>query len=323
MYFNFYDSEQSLGGFVRIGNRPNERYAEQTTCLYLPDGRVGFVFGRPEISGNDRFRAGGCEFEVVTPFEQLDVRYAGKLVLLDEPEAMADPRKAFRENPWVEASLDLRYRGLSPMYGGEPVDADGNPLPDTGNEFAKGHYEQHVGARGRVCVGDDHWEVDAYGLRDHSWGPRFWQAPWWYRWLTGNCGADFGFMLSIIAGRDGERRRGGIIFADGAYQSVRHCSIATGWRDADRYHQRITATARTDSREYRISGEVMNLIPLRNRRTAPDGERLQTRISEGMTRWQVEGVGTGFGLSEYLDQIVDGVPVGIAEEDAIGAEDGA
>jgi len=57
------------------------------------------------------------------------------------------------------------------------------------------------------------------------------------------------------------------------------------------------------------------MIPLRNRRTTPDGEQLTTRISEGMTRWQVEGVGTGYGLSEYLDQIVDGVPVGVAEED--------
>jgi len=107
-----------------------------------------------------------------------------------------------------------------------------------------------------------------------------------------------------------------MIFADGVYQSVRDCTIATEWRSDDRYHQKITATARTDAREYRISGEVMNLIPLRNRRTAPDGERLQTRISEGMTRWQVEGVGTGYGLSEYLDQIVGGLPVGIGEEDS-------
>jgi hypothetical protein len=60
---------------------------------------------------------------------------------------------------------------------------------------------------------------------------------------------------------------------------------------------------------------VKSLIPLRNRRTAPDGERLVTRISEGMTEWRVEGVGTGYGLSEYLDQIVDEVPVGVAEED--------
>jgi len=34
-----------------------------------------------------------------------------------------------------------------------------------------------------------------------------------------------------------------------------------------------------------------------------------------MTGGRVEGVGTGYGLSEYLDQIVDGVPVGVGEED--------
>ncbi len=73
MYFNFYDPGQKIGGFVRIGNRPNERYAEQTTCVYLPDGRVGFMFQRPEISNNERFHAGGCSFDVVTPFEELSV----------------------------------------------------------------------------------------------------------------------------------------------------------------------------------------------------------------------------------------------------------
>jgi hypothetical protein len=315
MYFNFYDAERALGGFVRLGNRPNERYAEQTTCIYLPDGRVGFVFQRPEISSNECFDAGGCTFEVHSPFEELAVRYAGKLVLLDEPEQMADPRKAFKSNPWVECSLDLTYRGLSPMYGGEPVDDDGRPLLDVENEFAKGHYEQHVGARGSVCVGDERWEVDGYGLRDHSWGPRFWQAPWWYRWLTGNCGEDFGFMLSIIAGREGQRRRSGIVFEDGEYKTVQHCTIETGWRGDDVYHQTISALARTDEREYRITGDVRSLIPLRNRRTTPEGEQLMTRISEGMTEWQVEGVGTGYGLSEYLDQIVAGAPVGVAEED--------
>jgi hypothetical protein len=315
MYFNFYDAEPALGGFVRLGNRPNERYAEQTTCLYLPDGRVGFMFQRPEISTNECFDAGGCSFEVVSPFEELAVRYEGKLVLLDQPEEMADPRKAFRNNPWVESSVDLAYRGLSPMYGGEPVGDDGQPLRDADNEFAKGHYEQHVGARGRVRVGDEQWEVDAYGLRDHSWGPRYWQAPWWYRWLTGNCGEEFGFMLSIISGRGGQRNRSGIVFEDGEYRTVRHCTIETGWRGEAQYHQTITALARTDEREYRITGDVLSMIPLRNRRTTPDGEQLRTRISEGMTRWQVEGVGTGYGLSEYLDQIVDGVPVGVAEED--------
>jgi hypothetical protein len=55
---------------------------------------------------------------------------------------------------------------------------------------------------------------------------------------------------------------------------------------------------------------VLNLVPLRNRRTSPDGTELLTRISEGLTEWHCEGE-VGFGLSEYLDQIVDGSPVGL------------
>lgn len=61
----------------------------------------------------------------------------------------------------------------------------------------------------------------------------------------------------------------------------------------------------------------MNLIPLRNRRQDPEGNWLHTRISEGMTRWTLtsgEAAGlVGYGLSEYLDQIIDGSPVGVAE----------
>ena len=56
---------------------------------------------------------------------------------------------------------------------------------------------------------------------------------------------------------------------------------------------------------------MLKLIPLRNRRTTPDGEQLVTRISEGMTEWRCDGT-VGYGLSEYLDQIVDGKPVGVA-----------
>ena len=52
-----------------------------------------------------------------------------------------------------------------------------------------------------------------------------------------------------------------------------------------------------------------NLAPLRNRRTTPEGEELLTRISEGLTEWRCEGR-VGHGLSEYLDQIIDGKPVG-------------
>jgi len=311
MYFNVYDPSRAIGGFLRLGNRANEGYAELTTCIYLPDGRVAFTYNRPKIDNNDAFDAGGTRFDVVTPFEELRTRYDGKICMLDEPLQMANPREAFTANPWTEAHIDLTHHGVSPMYGGEPVNDDGSPL-SSDNGFARGHYEQHMAVKGTIKVGDDEWEVDGFGLRDHSWGPRFWQAPWWYRWLTANFGHDFGFVVSIIASRDGARRYGGMVLRNGKYEHITNASIDTVWKGEDEYHTELRATATTADDTYEITGRVLNLIPLRNRRTTPEGENLVTRISEGMTEWSCNGM-TGYGLSEYLDQMVDGHPVGAAE----------
>ncbi len=313
MYANFCDPEVGLAGFVRIGNRPNEGHAEVTACLYLPDWRVGFTFLRPEIDGNERFDAGGAGFEVVTPFEELRVTYSGKVVMLEDPLEMADPRQAFTSNPWERATVELTYLGAATPFGGEPEEQHERP----GEEFARGHYEQLVRARGTVSVGDDGWEVEARGLRDHSWGPRTWQAPWYYRWLTVNMSDGTGMMLSRIARQDGPGTRGGFVWDGSGIRLVRDVRISTDWTGEDRYHRTVDAAFTVDGedRERRLTGEVLNLIPLRNRR---DGRI--TRISEGLTRWSLdralggdESATTGHGLSEYLDQIMDGEPVGIAE----------
>lgn len=309
MYFNVYDKAENLGGFFRLGNRPNEGKAEMTTCLYLPDGKVAFMFDRPKISDNDAFDAGGMRFDVVEPFEELKVAYDGKAVLLDDPLQMANPRKAFTENPWTTCRAELTFKGISPMYGGEPVNDDGSQIPESGEGFARGHYEQHIAGAGTIAVGDEEWQVDGLGLRDHSWGPRFWQSPWWYRWLTANLGPDFGFVISVVASRDGGKRILGMVLRDGVYEHITDATIETEWTGDDLYHSHIRATATTSERTYEIEGRVLNLVPLRNRRTSPDGEELLTRISEGLTEWTCDGR-TGHGLSEYLDQIIDGRPVG-------------
>jgi hypothetical protein len=309
MYFNLYDPKQGVGGWFRCGNRANEGYAEMTVCLYLPGGRVAFMYKRPEIANNDAFDAGGIRFDVLTPFERLDVSYTGKVVVLDEPLQMADPKAAFTNNPYAECEVRIEYSGVSAMFGGEPD----TPHEKPGEEFAKGHYEQLIAGKGTIRVGDEEWEVDGFGLRDHSWGPRYWQAPWYYRWLTANFGPDFGFMGSRVARRDGDGTRGGFVWEDGQLHLCHDFEITTDWQGDDSYHQGISAVLRSGEREWKVTGKVIDLIPLRNRRPDPDGNMLVTRISEGMTEWTLDDGRTGYGLSEYLDQIIDGNPVGLAE----------
>ena len=317
MYINCFDPSHRMGGWFRMGNRANEGYAEMTVCLYLPDGRVGFMYKRPPISGNDALDAGGLTWTMVRPFEELRVDYTGRVVVLDEPTQMADPKTAFTTNPAVDCEVHLTFtgQGRASMFGGEPD----QPHETPGEEFAKGHYEQLVEGRGSIRVGDEEWEIAGFGLRDHSWGPRYWQAPWYYRWLTANFGRDLGFMASRVAKKDGPGTRGGFVWDDGRLHLCDDCTIATETIGDDRYHQRITATLRSSrsGRQWDVIGEVSSLIPLRNRRQTPDGEWLMTRISEGMTQWRIEAGehagAVGYGMSEYLDQIVDGSPVGLAE----------
>ncbi len=154
MYLNVVDHATTVGAWFRIGNRVNEGYAEMTCCVYLPDGRVGFMYQRPTIATNEVFDAGGLRIDVEEPFRRLRVRYEGKVCLLDDPGQMADPRTAFSENPSVPCFVDLAYRGISPMYGGRPVDAEtgDEPEQDAESSFSKAHSEQHVGATGTIVV---------------------------------------------------------------------------------------------------------------------------------------------------------------------------
>ena len=101
---------------------------------------------------------------------------------------------------------------------------------------------------------------------------------------------------------------------DGKLHLCYDFEIATDWQGEDSYHQGISATLRSKDKEWKVSGKVLNLIPLRNRRPDPTtGDMLVTRISEGMTEWTLDDGRTGYGLSEYLDQIIDSSPVGLAE----------
>jgi hypothetical protein len=220
-----------------------------TVTLYLTDGRVLFMFKRPQIDSNDAFNAGGLRFSVIEPGERLRTVYEGSVVDLKEPREMSDPRRAFRENPTCKVSLDLVHEAVGPMYGqGSSKGGSGLPAEE---QFAAAHYEQHMRVNGSLQITDQALSIDSFGLRDHSWGPRYWQAIHRYEWLTLNFGEDFGAMVSIVQrDPDGKNiRKGGVVVRGQELDAVIQAEVAADYEDNGLYHRGVRARVRTEGGE--------------------------------------------------------------------------
>ena len=295
MYFNFFDQRASAGGFLRIGNRANEGAAEVTVCLYLPGGEVLFNYLRPQIENNDAMDAGGMRFEVLEPLVRHRTTYDGGAVYLTDPTQMADPSQAFRQNPHKHVKVDLVHQAVGPVYGAVRA---AQPDEDAEQSFGRAHYEQHMRATGTIDVDGETIAIDGTGLRDHSWGPRYWQALHSYRWLTCAFGDDLGIMVSEITRKPGERTQIGVVVRGETLERIRAVDIDSEFAPGTPYHRAMTATLELESGEkLTLRGQVKSFIPLRNRRAG-----MVTHIGEGMTEYRL-GDRVAFGISEYLDQI--------------------
>ena len=287
VYFNFFDRAQNRGGFLRIGNRANEKQAEMTVIVYNADGSALFNYKRPAIESNDGWNAGGLEVTVLVPGEKLRTRYEGSAVYLADPRAMKDPGRAFKENPHRKIVIDLVHDGVGPIYGHVGK-------PDDGNDFARTHYEQHMKVSGSIAIeGEPKIEIRGHGLRDHSWGPRYWQSTPSYRWITGNFGDDLGMVISIVGDHVG-----GVFHKGQELLRITGVDLETDYESGTNYHSVLRANVTlSDGAKHRVEGRVRGFIPLRNRRAGQN-----THIGEGMTEYTLDGERIGYGLSEYLDQ---------------------
>lgn len=305
VYMNAFDPRQRLGGWMRLGNRVNEGYAELSVCLYLPDGRIACQFQRPKIDANDKFEGGGLRYAVAEPTQRMSMRYDGEVFVLDDPNLLREPQTMFAKAQRLPASVEWNAHAQSPIHGGEPL-SQGTPTM-YGRDFSLGHFNQHIAVQGSLKVGDQQWPLNAFGWRDHSWGPRYWQVIYWYRLFLANFGDGRGFMLLKIATPDGHSRRVGVLMVDGRYEDITDMDVFTDWTAAQDPH-RVRLNVRTASRAETIEGKVLSLAPLRNRRKA-DGQVLVSRVAEGFTEFTWDGK-TGYGMCEYIERIEDGRPVG-------------
>jgi hypothetical protein len=298
VYTNAFHSASPVGGWMRLGNRVNEGYAELSVCLYLPDGRIACQFQRPKISGNENFEAGGLTYEVNAPLKSVSMRYRGEVIVTRDPDALRDPQALFANGARLPAHVFWTHTAESPIHGGEP--ADDTIQTFYGRDFSLGHFNQHSAASGFIEVGSQRWEIDGHGWRDHSWGPRYWQAIYCYRLYIGNFSNGDGFMLLKITDAAGVSQRKGVLLVDGRYEEIIDMDIMTDWT-AKQDPARWRLAVRTANRKTIIEGEIIQLAPLRNRRKTEEGV-LVSRIAEGFTQLKWEGR-EGYGMTEYIERI--------------------
>lgn len=301
VYANAFDSQQKVGGWMRLGNRVNEGYAELSVCLYLPDGRIACQFRRPKISRNDAFNAGGLSYQIEEPFKRLAMNYDGEVMLVDHPDQLRDPETGLKKVPRLPARVRWQLEGVSPMHGGRPVRDDQQTM--YGRDFSLNHFNQHMRVQGELSVGDQTWKLQAHGWRDHSWGPRIWQVIYSYRLFMCNFGDGYGLMLLRIADKTGRSRRLGVLMVDHDYQEVVDLDVTTRW-SAERDPQSAAIAVRTAQGTAEIYAEIQSLAPLRNRRQA-GADVLISRIWEGATLF-TWGKRTGYGMTEYIERLDTG-----------------
>ena len=317
MYFNAFDTAVGIGLWTRIGNRVHEGHAEMSCCVYLPDGRVGFMFGRPRIEHNREMAAAGMRFDVIEPFRRLRVRYEGELLLMDEPMAMTDPGAAFKRFPKRPALMELDFEGVSPMHGGEIVALDGSPwLLDPEQAVYRGHTEQNMAVEGHVTVdGVRHAVRGGTGYRDKSWGPRHWHSFSWYKWLPVTFSRDFGLLLSIKP-RGGRHALpvSGNVLRNGRYEPVLDGRIETDYDEAW-VPRSLRAWVRTAEGEYTVTGRVRSTVPLRHKLKGGSDLSRYTRITESITEYRCGDLAV-LGMTEYCDVMEHGMPLSVIEERA-------
>lgn len=118
-------------------------------------------------------------------------------------------------------------------------------------------------------------------------------------------------MAGVVGAGEGEEVHDGFIRRGDVLVELTDVELDVTY-DVDDLPAAIDLRLSAGDERLSASGTVLTVIPLRNRKVV-DGEVTATRICECAVRWEFAGEGGPcfVGIAELLDQVVDGVPVGL------------
>jgi len=287
-YFNFHDPKSGLAGFSRIGQRPNEGTADATLFLFLPGGGAVAVLEREPRKDVSLAPVGGINHERRVVLERWRLRCSAKGLGVAHAVDMA--MQGSSAGSVVAVHTDLGFVACMPPFGTSGRRQRTAEASASAAAVAAGHFEQACRVRGTVRIGDQRIDVDGLGLRDRSWGPRDWSAPWGWRWFSMPFSEDFAIGVHTVL-FPGHEVQAGWVWRDGRTIKMKGFTLNTTFDG--KLHRSLTIEATdVEGSVYKIAGEVGPIIPL---------QIGSTRVHEGLTRFTLDDGREATGLAEYLD----------------------
>ena len=318
-YFNFVDPDTGIGMFTRMGFRPGDSWADALHAIYLPGRRVAFTYGRREIEDelskyNGDLSAGNLTITLIEAHKRWRLQYDGPAQDMEDASILLE-RSKLRPKGWYKDSqliMDLTFDCITEPHFTSSED---------GNTGAYGHFEQSGHVTGKIQVNDEVFEVNGYGVRDKSWGPRDWGASQrsdskgddsaetkqaapifstpttpqpFVNWFSMNFGDDAALGGSCFRQTSGQIKGAGWIQRAGISSHLRDVVITTEYQNNSILHDTVVLTGSIEGKEpIRITGQIFNMCPTKV--PMPGGA---TFINEGLCKFDWNGA-TGFGIAEH------------------------
>ena len=188
VFLHWYDPRVGVGGVHRIGHEVSAGITALWCGVVSRDGvrfrRSQSISYRPEDRLPDGFAAGETQRMTFDPHPRLSVKEDG-------------------------CELDLVVSDFYPRTDFFPKDAA------VSTEFAAHHFEASGRVTGTCVLGGATYEIDGFGHRDHSWGPRRWDTLLSHRWVSGTFGPQLSFGSVVWHDRGGTLLQTGYLVRDG------------------------------------------------------------------------------------------------------------
>jgi hypothetical protein len=202
-----------------------------------------------------------------------------------------------------QVRLDAHFKALTPALG---VDGQGRKFDGAKaivmSTIASGHLEQAGAWTGTAEIDGAVFTLDGgRGNRDKSWGSREPKGERggleMWRWFSINIGDDAHFG-GIRMGTEAGDVHKGWVWRDGWSSSIRRWDLLTVV-DHDGMTPKSLDAVVTDKEghEHKLHGEIIRVWEMVHDKTMA--------LQECLTRFELAGVGTGYGISEYMHRLDD------------------